>query len=87
MSFPAFSYSPFLDQAKELYEINSFKCEMCHIGTKLNFYGKDFKESLKINKDINEAFIKLNNLDSDKDGVLNIDEIKNNKNPGDSFSK
>lgn len=80
------SYSPYLDQAKEIYHLNSLKCETCHIGKNLNSYGKDFKNTIKIQKDITKTFLELNNLDSDEDGVSNYDEIIANFNPGDKFS-
>jgi len=67
------------------------KCGTCHVKPKpkkgeeqLNAYGKDF---LATKKDGKFDFAKIEKLDSDKDGVSNIDEIKKGTNPGDPASK
>lgn len=67
-------------------------CGLCHQGmvtTKYNPYGLDLKkvmDELKIKKITAEVFKKVEELDSDKDGVKNIDEIKGNTLPGDPKS-
>ncbi|MFI5198096.1 MAG: hypothetical protein ACHQJD_05715 [Thermoanaerobaculia bacterium] len=67
------------------------KCGTCHVKPKpkkgeeqLNPYGKDY---LATKKDGKFDFAKIEKLDSDKDGVSNIDEIKKGTNPGDPASK
>jgi hypothetical protein len=67
------------------------KCSSCHVSPKpkkgdgaLNPYGKDY---LATKKDGKFDFAKIEKLDSDKDGVSNIDEIKKGTNPGDPASK
>jgi mono/diheme cytochrome c family protein len=66
-------------------------CATCHIrGTKLNPYGKDLKKAmsaLKTKKLTPLALKKVAALDSDKDGVKNIAEIKAGTLPGDPKSK
>ena len=67
-------------------------CGLCHQGmtvTKFNPYGDDLKKvmaELKIKKVSAEAFKKIEDLDSDKDGVKNIEEIKADTCPGDAKS-
>lgn len=61
------------------------KCATCHIKgtTKLNPYGQSLK-----GKKIEAASLKsVENIDSDKDGVTNIKEIKAGTLPGDPKSK
>ena len=67
------------------------KCGTCHVKPKpkkgeaeLNPYGKDL---FATKKDGKFDFAKIEKLDSDKDGVKNIDEIKKGTNPGDPASK
>lgn len=63
-------------------------CMTCHIsakGGKLNPYGLDIQKEMKAQKakKITPAILaKIEGLDSDKDGVKNIDEIKKDANPG-----
>jgi len=66
-------------------------CKLCHtVGAKLNPYGEDMKKAMaelqtkKLNADVLK---KIESLDSDKDGVKNIDEIKADKLPGDAKVK
>jgi hypothetical protein len=66
-------------------------CGVCHVGmsTKFNPYGTDLKkvmEEVKTKKITADIFKKVEDLDSDKDGVKNIDEIKADTNPGDAKS-
>jgi hypothetical protein len=62
-------------------------CKVCHtVGAKLNPYGEDLKKALaeaKTKKLSADIFKKVETLDSDKDSVKNLDEIKADKNPGD----
>lgn len=69
-------------------------CAVCHtaIGAaKLNAYGEDLKKSmaaLKTGKKLTPAALKkIENIDSDKDGVKNGAEIKKGTLPGDPKSK
>lgn len=65
-------------------------CGVCHVGkkTKLNPYGEDLKTALGDSKTLTEEILKkVEDKDSDKDGVKNIDEIKAGKLPGDPKSK
>ncbi len=65
-------------------------CAVCHMsakGGKLNPYGKDLQAAMKEagTKKMTPAILtKVENMDSDKDGVKNIDEIKKAALPGDS---
>jgi len=81
-SLPVLSYSPFLDQSMEVYNVRA-RCELCHFGVKLNNYGQDFKKEWEISRDIAQSFKAVENLDSDKDGFINLDEIKAMTLPGD----
>lgn len=67
------------------------KCGSCHVKAMpkkgevdVNAYGKDLTATKKDGK---YDFAKIEKLDSDKDGVSNIDEIKKGTNPGDPASK
>jgi len=67
------------------------KCSTCHTKAMpkkgegdVNAYGKDLAATKKDGK---YSFAKIEKLDSDKDGVSNIDEIKKGTNPGDPASK
>ncbi len=71
------------------------KCSTCHVKPlpkkddhELNPYGKDVKTVMDP-KDPKKApdFAKIEQKDSDGDGVKNIDEIKAGTNPGDKNSK
>lgn len=63
-------------------------CSVCHTtahGGKLNPYGTDVQAAMKKAnlKAVTAAVLKsVEGLDSDKDGVKNIDEIKKDSNPG-----
>jgi hypothetical protein len=72
--------------------LNKLGCAVCHIGktTKLNPYGLDMKKELeaaKTKQPSPEIFKSLEEMDSDKDGVKNLAEIKADTNPGDAKSK
>ena len=72
------------------------KCSTCHTKAlpkkdgdhELNPYGADLKKTMDP-KDEKKTllFDKVEKLDSDGDGVANIDEIKKGTNPGDKNSK
>ena len=56
------------------------KCTLCHAGMPdLNEYGKDYR-------DYNYKFNDIEEVDSDKDGVPNLQELKNLTWPGDENS-
>lgn len=63
-------------------------CALCHAGAKggkLNPYGTDLAAAMKTanTKKLTPDVLKaVENLDSDKDGAKNIDEIKADKHPG-----
>ena len=64
------------------------KCAVCHVNTKggkMNPYGMDLGQAMaaaKSKKLTPEILKAVENLDSDKDGKKNIDEIKADRNPG-----
>lgn len=64
------------------------KCTVCHLtlkGGKLNPYGKDLQKGIKASgqKKLTDEILKgVEKLDSNKNGVSNIDEIKHDKLPG-----
>jgi hypothetical protein len=64
------------------------KCSTCHTGTPkkgvpaLNPYGKDLMEKALDPAKKTYDFKKVEGLDSDGDGVKNLDEIKAGTNPG-----
>lgn len=60
-------------------------CKICHEtrgGSKLNKYGIDFKRGGERFR----TFADIAKKDSDKDGISNLDEIRNASNPGSKFS-
>jgi hypothetical protein len=66
-------------------DIGKAKCALCHVGMtkKLNPYGLDLQKALGGSKKMTpEILSKMEALDSDKDGVSNIDEIKAGTLPG-----
>lgn len=72
--------------------LNKLGCAVCHVGktTKLNSYGLDIKKVMaeaKTKQLTPEILKSLEGMDSDKDGVTNIAEIKADTNPGDAKSK
>jgi len=66
-------------------------CGNCHSflkyekGKNLNQYGKDLRKNK--NMSLDKAFSKIESLDSNKDGISNIAEIKNKTNPGEIRKK
>lgn len=75
-------------KVKDGSNLDKAACSVCHVspkGGKLNPYGKDLEALLKAEKTkkMTPAILsKAEGLDSDKDGVKNIDEIKNDCLPG-----
>lgn len=72
--------------------IEKASCGVCHVGKtkKLNVYGEDLKAAMKREsaKSLTGSVLKkVEGLDSDKDGVSNIAEIKADTLPGDPKSK
>ncbi|MGC8783358.1 MAG: hypothetical protein ACP5RN_03080 [Armatimonadota bacterium] len=71
--------------------VGKAKCVVCHVkGKELNVYGKDLQKVLheKKTKDLTAEILKsIENLDSDKDGVSNGEELKAGTLPGDPKSK
>lgn len=68
----------------------STSCAICHAGPpSLNPYGQDVGDHLtgSISTGLLEAIEKIQNLDSDKDGASNIDEIEHLGAPGNSLIK
>ena len=70
------------------------KCTTCHTAAMpkkdswdLNAYGKDLYEKAFDKATKTYDFKKVEGLDSDGDGVKNIDEIKAGTNPGDKAAK
>jgi hypothetical protein len=84
-ALPVMSYSPFLDQTVEIYNVRA-RCELCHFGPQLNPFGQDFKNEWKISHDLIKSLKSIEMKDSDGDGFLNIDEIKAMSLPGDKLS-
>lgn len=63
----------------------STSCILCHSkggGSQLNSYGEDFQRFGMTPK----AFLDIEKRDSDKDGFINIEEIRAKANPGDPLS-
>ena len=66
---------------------NANPCGYCHTiqtlqkARYLNEFGKDIKNNLKLDRD--NSLKKIERLDSDGDGIPNIDEIRGNSYPGD----
>jgi hypothetical protein len=81
---------PFNETYKIEKNSNLFKaqCSVCHVtvkGGKLNPYGEDLSKAMKeakTKKFTAEILRKVEQLDSNKSGRKNIDEIKADRNPG-----
>lgn len=70
-------------------QLGKAKCMQCHLtmkgGKTLNAYGKDLQTAMKAKgtKKLTEDILKgVEKVDSDKDGMNNVDEIKADRNPG-----
>lgn len=90
----ALAFSTFTKTFHDHYDIkkgstlDKAACMTCHVGVKggkLNAYGKDLQVELKAikSKKLTPVVLdKVEGLDSDKDGMKNLDEIKKDRNPG-----
>jgi hypothetical protein len=73
---------------KSTSKLGKAACGSCHAsakGGKLNPYGKDIQKEMvkaKTKKMTSAHLKKVEVLDSDKDGCINLCEIKNDRNPG-----
>ncbi|GMV37528.1 MAG: hypothetical protein AMXMBFR61_20360 [Fimbriimonadales bacterium] len=77
----------FQDTYNPTGELAKLKCETCHVAktNKLNPYGQAQADAIKKAKAKSltaEILKSLDKLDSDKDGLSNLDEIKAGRNPG-----
>ncbi len=75
---------------KPTSKIGKAMCAACHIGMgpKNNAYGNDLHKAMGKSKVLTAAMLKkIEALDSDKDGVKNLAEIKADTLPGDPKSK
>ncbi len=74
-------------------KLKKLDCVVCHTAkgkTKLNVYGEDVKKAMADAKSKTltaDILKKVEDLDSDKDGSKNIDEIKADTEPGNAKSK
>lgn len=79
---------PYLNELSAVYPdtkvLSTTKCQTCHNnGRALNSFGKDYFEIVRRSTmDQEEAYTKLAELDSDGDGVSNLEEMINGTNPG-----
>ena len=98
MAAAAIAYPTLIKDFEAFYKIddkNALKketCNVCHVGKspKFNPYGQDMKKvfgELKVKKMTVDVAKKLDELDSDKDGVKNGEEVKAGTLPGDNKSK
>lgn len=94
----SFALPGFLSEFQKTYKapkgsaLDKAACTTCHIGrtTKLNPYGADVKKAMlamKGKKVTADVLKKVEQLDSDKDGVKNLAEITKGTLPGDPTSK
>ncbi|CAG0951577.1 MAG: hypothetical protein OIN86_08590 [Candidatus Methanoperedens sp.] len=94
----ASAYEEIMDGFKSIYDISGTRidsCELCHkttgakhlyeFETNLNPFGKEVRNGF--NMDMVQAYKTLENLDTDKDGITNIDEIHNLTFPGNPADK
>ena len=63
-------------------------CGVCHGAStsQLNPYGQSFADSLVTHPNVDSALVYIEQLDSDEDGVININEIMARSLPGDPDS-
>lgn len=88
----AWAFPPYLKVFTETYKVKpdsalgKAACGICHISktdtSKLNPYGQDLKKNLVGGKLTKASLAKVEGLDSNKNGVSNINEIKAGKLPG-----
>ncbi|MFN8945636.1 MAG: hypothetical protein ACK5WZ_13550 [Pseudobdellovibrionaceae bacterium] len=80
------SYMSILGSGFPQGKLNVVRCQNCHSSQNLsmNLFGQDF---VQIRKNVGADNIKLvweqiRDLDSDKDGLTNLEEINEGRNPG-----
>lgn len=96
----AMAYPPFVKVFKDTYKpgattaLGKAACATCHKSASdtknFNPYGEDVRKAMKaahLTKVTKDVLVKVEKLDSDKDGKSNIKEIKAGKLPGDPKSK
>lgn len=93
----AWAFPAFLKTFTDTYKVKpdsvlgKASCAVCHLAkdktNKWNPYGQDLKKAADGDMVTKAILAKVENLDSDKDGVSNIDEIKAGTLPGDPKSK
>jgi len=62
------------------------KCEVCHSGSGLDPFGLDFKSVPDHSSNPSQAIQSIGNVDSDKDGFTNLEELRAGTYPGDPAS-
>ncbi len=100
LSVSAFALPQYVKDFKSTYSLKpgtalaKAGCVICHVSNgspKLNPYGADLAKAMKEEKAgkllKGSVLKKVEGLDSDKDGVKNLDEIKKGTLPGDPKSK
>lgn len=97
VSAAAWAFPPFLKTFTATYKVKpesalaNASCATCHTSKEnpkgLNPYGKDLQKVLQDGKVTKASLAKVEKLDSDKDGVSNIQEIKAGTLPGNPKSK
>lgn len=91
--FNAFAKPPYLNELATAYPgsqvINTTKCQTCHNnGKALNVFGTDYSKIVRLGGlERSEAFKKLGLIDSDNDGVSNLEELLKGTNPGKADAK
>lgn len=88
VGFPSHAKKHYFNSLKSYYsefpEVKKRKCQNCHSKTslKLNDYGQDFGSIQSDFQNIKEAFAELEMVDSDEDGVVNLEELGQGTHPG-----
>ncbi|MFY9232967.1 MAG: hypothetical protein WAO58_00740 [Fimbriimonadaceae bacterium] len=95
MGFIALAFAPAVKVFDTTFNVKAgsvlgkARCQTCHDsksgGKKLNPYGKDLQNVMKQagSKSVtSELLLKIGSLDSDKDGIKNAEEIKEDRMPG-----
>jgi hypothetical protein len=67
-------------------QVNTIRCQYCHASSSLamNKFGKDFsksKNALGLDQ-MAEVWVAISDLDSDQDGISNVEEINTGRHPG-----
>lgn len=97
VSAAAWAFPPFLKVFTTTYKVKSVSalgkasCATCHTAKdrtdKLNPYGQSLQKAMQGGKVTKASLVKVEKLDSDKDKVSNIKEIKAGTLPGNAKSK